>query len=108
MEKKTEKKRVIKNIDTISDEVKEAIRAKYPDGWGNHVLRVNKGNNEFFHVITIDTEDTSYMIRVNVKVDSVEELEKLENQDSGGGSEDDDDDTIAGGEEDIQDISDED
>lgn len=107
MEKIMEKKRVIKNIDTISDEVKEAIRAKYPDGWGNHVLRVNKGNNEFFHVITVDTADTSYMIRVNVKVDSVEELEKLESQDSGGDS-DEDDDTIAGGEEDIQDISDED
>jgi hypothetical protein len=102
-----EKKRVIKNIDTISDEVREAIRAKYPDGWGNHVQRVNKGNNEFFHAITVDTADTSYMIRVNVKVDSVEELEKLESQDSGG-SDDEDDDTIAGGEEDIQDVSDED
>ena len=102
-----EKKRVIKNIDTISDEVREAIRAKYPDGWGNHVQRVNKGNNEFFHAITVDTADTSYMIRANVKVDSVEELEKLESQDSGG-SDDEDDDTIAGGEEDIQDVSDED
>jgi hypothetical protein len=103
-----EKKKVIKNIDNISDEVKEAIRTKYPDGWGNHVQRVNKGNNEFFHVITVDTADTSYMIRVNVKVDSVEELEKLENQDSNDGGADDDDDTIAGGEEDIADVSDED
>ena len=107
MEKIMEKKRVIKNIDSISDEVKEAIRAKYPDGWNNHVQRVNKGTNEFFHVITVDTADTSYMIRVNVKVDSVEELEKLENQDSGGDDGDEDDDTIAGGEEDIQDVSDE-
>lgn len=99
------KKRVIKNIDNISDEVKEAIRAKYPDGWHNQVIRINKGDNTFFHAITVDTEDTSYMIKVNVKVDSIEELEKLENQDD---DYDDDDDTIAGGEEDIKDLDEED
>ena len=99
------KKRVIKNIDNITDEVKEAIREKYPDGWQNQVIRVNKGDNTFFHAITVDTEDTSYMIKVNVKVDSIEELEKLENQDD---DYDDDDDTIAGGEEDIKDLDEED
>ncbi len=99
------KKRVIKNIDKISDEVREAIREKYPEGWHNQVIRVNKGDNTFFHAITVDTEDTSYMIKVNVKVDSIEELEKLENQDD---DYDDDDDTIAGGEEDIKDLNDED
>jgi hypothetical protein len=100
-----EKKRIIKNIDNITDEIKEAIRKKYPDGWANHVLRINKGNNQFFHAINVDTEDASYMIKVNVKVDSIEELEKLENQDD---HVDDDDDTIAGGEEDIQSLEEDD
>lgn len=99
------KKRVIKNIDKISDEVREAIREKYPDGWHNQVIRINKGDNTFFHAITVDTEDTSYMIKVNVKVDSIEELEKLESQDD---DYTDDDDTIAGGEENIKDLSKED
>jgi len=100
------KKRVIKNIDNISDEVKEAIREKYPDGWQNVVMRVNKADNTFFHAITVDTEDTSYMIKVNVKVDSIEELERLENQDDD--HDHDDEDTIAGGEEDIKDMDEED
>jgi hypothetical protein len=100
------KKRVIKNIDNISDEIKEAIREKYPDGWQNVVMRVNKADKTFFHAITVDTDDTSYMIKVNVKVDSIEELERLENQDDD--NQDDDDETIAGGEEDIQDVNDED
>ncbi len=99
------KNRVIKNIDKISDEVREAIREKYPDGWHNQVIRINKGDNTFFHAITVETEDTSYMIKVNVKVDSIEELEKLESQDD---DYDDDDDTIAGGEEDIKDLAEED
>ncbi len=76
-----EKKRVIKSMENISAEVMEMVKKKYPDGWANHVIRVNKGNNEFFHAITVDTDDTSYMIKVNVKVDSIEDLEKFAKED---------------------------
>jgi hypothetical protein len=76
-----EKKRIIKSMENIGDDVLQMIKKKYPDGWSNHVIRVNKGNNEFFHAITIDTDDTSYMIKVNVKVDSIEELEKFAKED---------------------------
>ncbi len=82
-----EKKRVIKSIENISEEVMEAVKKKYPDGWANHVQRINKGNGEFFHAITVDTADTSYMIKVNVKIDSYEDLEKFANQDDFGGDE---------------------
>lgn len=79
-----QKKRVIKSMENISEEVMEAIRKKYPDGWANHVQRIDKGNGEFMHVITVDTEDTSYLIKVKVKVDSPEEVEKFTKQvDSG-------------------------
>lgn len=71
-------------MENISEEVMEAIRKKYPDGWANHVQRIDKGNGEFMHVITVDTEDTSYLIKVKVKVDSPEEVEKFTKQvDSG-------------------------
>ncbi|MFP4471271.1 MAG: hypothetical protein ACLFPE_11330 [Bacteroidales bacterium] len=98
-----EKKRVIKSIENITEDVLEAIKKKYPDGWSNHVQRVNKGNNEFIHVITVDTEDTSYLIKVNVKIDSIEELEKFSQQEdvvSGG------DEAIDGDEEISSDMSD--
>lgn len=79
-----EKKRVIKSIENISEEVMDAVKKKYPDGWNNHVQRINKGNGEFFHAITVDTIDTAYMIKVNVKVDSYEDLEKFANQEDFG------------------------
>lgn len=82
-----EKKRVIKSIGNISEEVMEAVKKKYPDGWANHVQRINKGNGEFFHAITVDTADTAYMIKVNVKVDSYEDLEKFANQEEFGAEE---------------------
>jgi hypothetical protein len=31
---------------------------------------VSKPNNEFFYAITLDTEDASYLIKVNVKIDT--------------------------------------
>jgi hypothetical protein len=71
-------KRVITSIEKISSEVLDAIRKKYPDGWSHHVRRISKPNGEFFHGITIDMGDTSYLIRVNVKVDSKSDLEKEE------------------------------
>jgi hypothetical protein len=90
-----EKKRIIKSIDHVDKEVIDAIRLKYPDGWANHVMRVSKGNGEFFHAITVDTADASYMIKVNVKIDSLEELEKFANRDDTSGGKDEDDDAFA-------------
>ncbi len=75
-----EKKRVIKSIENITEDVMEAIKLKYPDGWSNHVQRVNKGNGDFMHVITVDTADASYLVKVKVKVDSIEEVEKFTKQ----------------------------
>jgi hypothetical protein len=93
-----EKKRVIKSIENITEDVMQAIKKKYPDGWSNHVQRITKGNNEFMHVITVDTDDISYMIKVKVKVDSIEEVEKFTRQvdsghDAGVSGDDDDTDT---------------
>ncbi len=95
-----EKRRVIKSIENITEDVLEAIKKKYPDGWSNHVQRVTKGNNEFFHVITVDTNDTSYMIKVKVKVDSMEELEKFSQQDDISSS-----DEEIGGDDDLSNLS---
>lgn len=75
-----EKKRVIKSIENITEDVMEAIKKKYPDGWANHVQRIDKGNGDFMHVITVDTADASYLIKVKVKVDSIEEVEKFTKQ----------------------------
>ena len=72
------KKRIVTSMDKLTPDVIEAIYKKYPDGWANHVMRVNKPNGEFFHAITIDTAEISYLVKVPVKVDSKSDLEKEE------------------------------
>lgn len=64
------KKRVIVRYDDLKPEVLEALEKKYPDGIENHVFKVNKKDNDFFYAITVDTEDTSYLVKVNVSVDA--------------------------------------
>ncbi len=70
------KKRIITSIEKVSQEVRDLITAAYPYGWKNNVLRINKPNGEFFHAITLETREVSYLIKVAVKVDSKADLDK--------------------------------
>lgn len=39
-------------------------------GWINHTIKVPQSNGTFFFAITLDTDDTSYLIKVPVKIDT--------------------------------------
>lgn len=66
-----EKKRLIVNMDNLPAGVHEAIRKKYPNGYNDYIIKVPKGEADFFHAITVDTETASYLVKVNVKIDSI-------------------------------------
>jgi hypothetical protein len=51
--------------------VLQAIKEKYPLGYGDAVIKVQKPNGDFFHAITIDLEDVSYLVKVDVKIDNL-------------------------------------
>ena len=72
------KKRVVISHKNCSDDVLKAIKEKYPLGYGDAIIKVEKPNGDFFHAITIDLEDVSYLVKVNVKIDNLtaEEFEK--------------------------------
>ena len=70
-----EKKRLIINFNSLPEGVLDAIHKKYPNGYADYVIKVPKGNNDFFYAITVDTENASYLVKVNVKVDSVVDKE---------------------------------
>ncbi len=72
------KKKVVISIENAPKPVLEAIAKKYPDGWQNFVIKIEKCPDNFFHAITVDLEDSSYLIKVPVKIDTKieEEIEK--------------------------------
>jgi len=64
------RKKIIINYANVSPELMEEIRKKYPLGWINHTIKVPLAGGSFFFAITLDTEDTSYLIKVPVKIDT--------------------------------------
>ncbi|MDD2277451.1 MAG: hypothetical protein PHD06_00595 [Bacteroidales bacterium] len=64
------KKKLVINYKNLSPELLLLIKKKFPNGYSDHVVKVTKPNNEFFHAFTLDTEEASYLVKVNVKIDT--------------------------------------
>ena len=82
------KKKLVVSYKNCTEEVLEAIKKKYPNGYSDFVIKVQKPNNDFFYAITVDTDDAAYLIKVDVKIDNLtdEEFEKEFGEDSGSSS----------------------
>ena len=63
------KKRVVLSYKHFSPELQEEIKRQYPKGYTDSMLRVDKGPGNFFYAIMLETEEVSYLVKVDVKVD---------------------------------------
>lgn len=63
------KKRVVVSYKNLSPELQEEIKRQYPNGYTDSMLRVDKGPGDFFYAIMLETEEVSYLVKVDVKVD---------------------------------------
>ena len=63
-------KRVIVNYSDLPPMVEEALNVKYPDGFENHVMKIDLGPSKQFYAVTVDYNDVSYLVKVNVSVDA--------------------------------------
>jgi hypothetical protein len=71
------KKKLVVSYKNLSPELVALLKETYPKGYSDYLIKVNKGNGEFFYAITLDTEDADYLIKVDVKIDSeIEEIER--------------------------------
>jgi hypothetical protein len=83
------KKKLVVNYKNLSPEVLEQLREKYPKGYSDALIKVDKGNGQFFYGVTLDTPEADYLIKVDVKIDS--EPEEIERALFGGGEQGQDD-----------------
>ncbi len=73
------KKRVVVSYKNLSPELQEEIKKQYPNGYTDSMLRIDKGPGDFFYAIMLETEDVSYLVKVDVKVD--DQLDEEEDKD---------------------------
>ncbi|MBP3317383.1 MAG: hypothetical protein J6L01_02720 [Alistipes sp.] len=67
------KKRLVTNFHNLSPEQQEAVKALYPRGFAEVMTRIDKPNGDFFYVVPYETDDTSYMVKIDVKIDDSSE-----------------------------------
>ena len=67
MTEKKQKKRVAISYKNLSPELRDEVKKQYPNGYTDHMIRIDKGPGDFFYAIVLETEDTSYLIKVDVK-----------------------------------------
>jgi hypothetical protein len=71
------KKKLVISYKNLSPDLVSLLKEKYPKGYSDYLIKVNKNNGEFFYAVTLDTETVDYLVKVDVKIDSeIEEVEK--------------------------------
>ncbi len=66
---KTTKRRSVVSFTNLSPELQEAVKAFYPYGFTEAMMRIDKPNGEFFYAVPFETEEVSYLVKINVKID---------------------------------------
>lgn len=54
-------------------DLQEQVKALYPASYLDAMIRVDKPNGDFFYAVPFETEDVSYLVKVDVKIDDLSE-----------------------------------
>ena len=65
----TTKKHIVTSFHNLTPELQDAVKEKYPLGFTEAMMRVDKPNGDFFYAVPFDTDEIAYMVKVDVKVD---------------------------------------
>ena len=64
------KKKLIISYKNLTDDIRELFKEAYPDGYKDYLQKTIKPNGEAIFVVPLETDDTSYMIKFDVKIDT--------------------------------------
>jgi hypothetical protein len=73
------KRRLIVSYKNLPAELREQVDLVYPTGFNNHAKKINKNDHEFFYAVNFETEDTTYLVKVDVVVDDNLDEEGINN-----------------------------
>lgn len=90
------KKRVIKSLENLSEDLRELLRDQYPNGYESSITRITNAKKEPIFVFPLETDDATYLIKVPATKNSEGEYDVESNPepdfDNSGPSNNDDDD----------------
>ena len=77
--KESPKKRAVISYENMSSELQDAFKEKYPLGYTDYagdLFKVDKPDGSFFYAVSLELPDALYLIKIKVKIDDYEEVEK--------------------------------
>lgn len=81
------KKRTVVSYENMSEALAAAFSEKYPKGFNDYfpdLVKYDKPDGTSFYAVTIETEDTISLVRIKVKTDDIEDIERwLEGDEDG-------------------------
>jgi hypothetical protein len=99
------KKRVIKSLENLPEDLRELIREQHPNGYESSISRITNAKKEPIFVFPLETEDAVYLIKVPATKNSegeydVESTPAAAEFGKGGAGGGEDDDNFGGGDDD--------
>lgn len=70
MKPKVNKSRVIISFNKLNQSQVLLFSKSYPEGYAPHIQKISKPSGDIIYVVPFETEDTIYMVKVDVKVDA--------------------------------------
>ncbi len=65
------KRRIVTSINNLSQELQDLVKEKYPTGYTEAMMRIEKPNGDFFYAVPYSTQEVDYLVKINVKIDEV-------------------------------------
>ena len=93
----TPKKRLVASFRNLPSELQEAIKQKYPLGFSEAMMRIDKPNGEFFYAVPFETDEINYLVKIDDDEDKdyydddIKGADDLQDDDNSGDDEDRDD-----------------
>ena len=82
----TPKRRAVCSYENMSEELAAAFAEKYPKGYNDYfqdLVKYDKPDGTNFYAVTVEIPDAIYLVKIKVKTDDAEDLERwLDGDDS--------------------------
>lgn len=73
------KKRAVVSYENMSEELAAAFAEKYPKGFNDYfpdLMKYDKPDGTSFYAVTLEIPDAIYLVKIKVKTDDVEDIER--------------------------------
>ena len=74
-----QKKRHVVSFENMSEELAAAFNERFPRGWNDYLpelTKYTKPDGTPFYAVTVETPDSIYLVKIKVKTDDAEALER--------------------------------